>query len=160
MARKGEAAKADQRFAVDTSRTVFFDLYLGLPTERIGFSDITAGQVVEVVAKDGQAQSITIVHSPIHRKLIAIDAGSMIVNRNAATPNEQFRLLPTTHVLVARVTNTFKAPNGKDGYGYTYVDAQQSDLQPGDDLSITAKGDLALEVRRAFRPDQLKGKSQ
>jgi len=61
---------------------------------------------------------------------------------------------------VARVTNTFKAPNGKDGYGYTYVDAKQADLKPGDDLSITAKGDLALEVRQTFRPDQIKVGSQ
>jgi len=61
---------------------------------------------------------------------------------------------------VARVTNTFKAPNGKDGYGYTYVDAKQADLKPGDDLSITAKGQVALEVHRAFQPNQFKGGSR
>ena len=154
--RPGETAMGDQRFALDSTRTIFFEMYLGMPTERVSLQDIRADQAVTVVAKNGVAQSVTIVHSPIHRRLISMDGDSMTVNRNPQTPNEQFLLVPTTRVLVARVTNTFKSPSGKNGYGYTYVDAKQADLKPGDDLSITAKGAVALEIRRAFRADQMK----
>ncbi len=150
--RPGEMAATDQQFQIDPKETQFFEMYLGLAPERATFPDLQIGESVDVYARDGKASKVTIVHSPIHRKLVMIGDKWIMVNRRSDLPNERLAITPSTDVLLSKVTNSFRGPDGRVRYAYTYVGGHKvSELNPGDNLSITAKKGTAMQIRVLLR---------
>jgi hypothetical protein len=141
---------AEREFEFDPHKVEVFHQYFGEGVQPGVFAELAVGNEVGVVTQDGKAMAITINHPAVYGILSTVgsDFITVTIKDSMQQVDRKFKISNRTTIFVGTEDHSTKMPSGKTLHVWRFSGGGHiSDLQAGEFVSITAKGDEAISIR-------------